>query len=160
MPCFLIETGCRCRKKLVSITTMRLRRSTGAGCRKMLFQICDSRMISPSVAMRERSEVRGQRSEKSAAIQNPKFKIENPKWRSHRHKRRRVLPLPHFLLERAAFVDQQLPVVGQADRVPLQRPRGGALEVDAFLVKAAAVAGALEFLLGLEPVGRTTQVRA
>jgi hypothetical protein len=30
----------------VSITTMRLRRSTGIGCRKMLFQICDSRMVS------------------------------------------------------------------------------------------------------------------
>ena len=39
MPCFLIETGCRCRKKFVSITTIRLRRSTGIGCRKMLFQI-------------------------------------------------------------------------------------------------------------------------
>ena len=41
MPCFLIDTGCRCRKKLVSITTMRLRRSDGIGCRKMLFQICE-----------------------------------------------------------------------------------------------------------------------
>ena len=51
IPCFLIETGCRCRKKLVSITTTRLRRSTGMGCRKMLFQICDSRMISPREAM-------------------------------------------------------------------------------------------------------------
>ena len=51
MPCFLIDTGCRCRKKLVSITTMRLRRSTGIGCRKMLFQICDSRMISPRPGM-------------------------------------------------------------------------------------------------------------
>src|SRR6185295_9258169 len=48
MPCFLIDTGCKCRKKLVSITTMRLRRSWGIGCRKMLFHTCDSRMISPS----------------------------------------------------------------------------------------------------------------
>src|SRR5262245_44896933 len=47
MPCFLIDTGCKCRKKLVSITTMRLRRSWGMGCRKTLFQSCDSRIISP-----------------------------------------------------------------------------------------------------------------
>src|SRR5438477_8807557 len=59
IPCFLIETGCKCKKKLVSMTTTRLRRSTGAGCRMMLFQICDSRMISPSGGM----EFKNQRTE-------------------------------------------------------------------------------------------------
>src|SRR5881275_495499 len=59
IPCFLIDTGCKCRKKLVSMTTTRLRRSTGAGCRMMLFQICDSRMISPSGGM----EFKNQRTE-------------------------------------------------------------------------------------------------
>ena len=49
MPCFLTETGCRCKKKFVSITTMRLRRSWGMGWRKMLFHTCDSRIISPMV---------------------------------------------------------------------------------------------------------------
>ena len=41
------DTGCRCRKKFVSITTIRLRRSSGIGCRKTLFQICELRMVSP-----------------------------------------------------------------------------------------------------------------
>ena len=75
-------------------------------------------------------------------------------------KRGRVAPLAHFFLKELALVDFQLAVVGEADRVALQRPRGRALEVDAVLVKAAAVAGALELLLAFEPVGRAAQVRA
>src|SRR5687767_8852445 len=131
MPCFLIDTGCRCRKKFVSITTMRLRRSTGAGCRKMLFQICDSRMISPSVAIGCGSQGSGVRELDS-------------------YVRRSVLPLAHFLLKRAALVDEELTVVGQADRVALERAGRGAFEIDPVLVKAAAVAGAFEFLLRFE----------
>src|SRR6218665_2353680 len=48
MLCFLSEAGCKCRKKLVSITTIRFRRSSGAGCRKTLFQTCELRIVSPS----------------------------------------------------------------------------------------------------------------
>src|ERR1700756_1042289 len=47
MPLLRTETGCRCRKTFVSITTTRLRRSRGAGCRKMLFHTCELRMKSP-----------------------------------------------------------------------------------------------------------------
>src|SRR5438105_12776877 len=48
MPLFLTDTGCRWRKTLVSITTTRLRRSRGAGWRKMLFHTCELRMKSPT----------------------------------------------------------------------------------------------------------------
>src|SRR5438132_12619678 len=48
MPLFRTDTGCRCRKTFVSITTTRLRRSRGAGWRKMLFQTCELRMKSPT----------------------------------------------------------------------------------------------------------------
>src|SRR5579885_2481489 len=51
MPLLRTETGCRCRKTLVSITTTRLRRSRGAGWRKMLFQTWLLRTKSP-MAMR------------------------------------------------------------------------------------------------------------
>ncbi len=52
------------------------------------------------------------------------------------------------------------PSLAMRDRVALQRPRGRAFEVDAVLVKPAAVAGAFEFLLRFEPVRRAAQVRA
>src|SRR5687768_5170471 len=71
---------------------------------------------------------------------------------------RRVLPLPQFFLERAALVDFELAVVGAADRVTLQRTRGGAFEVDAVFIKTAAVAGTLEFLFAFEPVGSAAEV--
>src|SRR5438105_13958173 len=48
MPLLRTDTGCRWRKTLVSITTTRLRRSRGAGWRKMLFQTCELRMKSPT----------------------------------------------------------------------------------------------------------------
>src|SRR4051812_26486743 len=46
MPCFRTLTGWRCRKKFVSITTTRLRRSLGIGWRKTLFQTCVSVILS------------------------------------------------------------------------------------------------------------------
>src|SRR5262245_9123107 len=48
MPLLPTETGCKCRKTVVSMTTTRLRRSRGAGLRKMLFQTCELRMKSPT----------------------------------------------------------------------------------------------------------------
>src|SRR5439155_20905801 len=53
-----------------------------------------------------------------------------------------------------------LAVVADADGPALQRPGGGALEVDAADVEAGAVAGALELLLALQPVGRAAEVCA
>src|SRR5206468_1610125 len=53
-----------------------------------------------------------------------------------------------------------LAVVAAADGVALQGPRRRAFKVDAADLEAAAVAGALELLVALEPVGRAAQVRA
>src|ERR1700704_5546191 len=47
MPILRTETGCRWRNTFVSITTTRLRRSRGAGWRKMLFQTWEFLMKSP-----------------------------------------------------------------------------------------------------------------
>jgi hypothetical protein len=63
-------------------------------------------------------------------------------------------------VESPTLVHLELSVVRDADRVPLERPRCRSFEVDAVLVEAAAVARALELLLGLEPAGRAPQVRA
>src|SRR5437660_11111508 len=118
MPLLRTDTGCRCRKTLVSMTTTRLRRSRGAGWRKMLFQTCELRMKSPT---------------DMAGI-------------LHLDEGIRVGPLRQLFLELAALVDQPSAVPGHADRPALQRPRGRALEVDARDAKAAAVAGALDLL--------------
>src|SRR4051794_34302134 len=80
MPLLRTDTGCRCRKTLVSITTTRLRRSRGAGWRKILFQTCELRMKSPmaiadpyeavfSEDINPKYEIRN-----TKQIQNPKFK--------------------------------------------------------------------------------------
>src|SRR5262249_55619362 len=69
-------------------------------------------------------------------------------------------PLLELLLELLALVDDDLPVVGQRDLEPFERPRRGAFEVHARDVEPAAVAGALELLLAREPVRRATQVGA
>src|SRR5262249_10823965 len=78
----------------------------------------------------------------------------------HLDERLRVGPLAAFLLELLALIDDELPVLADGDGPALQGPRGGALEVDAADLEAAAVAGALELLLALQPVGRAAQVRA
>src|SRR5207249_7573928 len=72
----------------------------------------------------------------------------------------RIIPLPEFLLELAALVHDDLAVVADGDGPAFQRPRGGAFEVHAGDVEAAAVAGALELLVRLQPVGRAAEVRA
>src|SRR5581483_12425090 len=62
-------------------------------------------------------------------------------------------------LELAALVHDDLAALVDADGPALQGARGGAFKVDAADVEAAAVTGALELLLALQPVGRTAQVR-
>src|SRR5437762_686233 len=71
----------------------------------------------------------------------------------------RVRPLAHFFLENAALIDFDLAVAGDGNRVAFQRPRGGAFEIDAVLIKPAAVARAFEFLLSFQPVRRAAEVR-
>src|SRR3569623_1821375 len=70
----------------------------------------------------------------------------------------RILPLPHLFLKHLALVDFQLAVVRQANRIAFERSRRRAFEVDAVLIKSAAVAGAFELLLGFQPVGRAAEV--
>src|SRR5262249_34418622 len=80
--------------------------------------------------------------------------------RSDIEERLRVVPLPEFLLELLALVNDELAVVAEADGPALERARGGAFEVDAGDVEAGAVARALELGGRFEPVGRAAQVRA
>src|SRR4029079_4719537 len=71
-----------------------------------------------------------------------------------------IRPLTAFLVELLRLVDDDLAVREiDEDLGPLQRPRRRAFEVDAGLVVAAAVAGALELVLRREPVGGTPEVR-
>src|SRR5690348_7556452 len=117
MPCFLMETGWRCRKKLVNTTTIRLRRSVGAGWRKIDFQICELKMMSPRAV-----HMLIGRYEKSLG----KWLLNLLLTDSNLHKAPGVLPRPHLLLERAALVHLELPIVGHVDRIPFERTRGGA----------------------------------
>src|SRR5947209_901720 len=158
MPLFRTDTGCRCRKTLVSITTTRLRRSRGAGWRKMLFQTCEPRRKSPtditwSFVSRQSSVVSRQW---FFATDNGPLTTD----KLHLDERLRVVPLPEFLLELLALIDDELAVVADADAPALQRPGGRALEVDAGDLEAGAVAGALELLFALQPVRRAAEVRA
>src|SRR6266446_5283328 len=128
MPLLRTETGCKCRNTLVSMTTTRLRRSRGAGWRKMLFQTCELRMKSPmDIVLTLGSQLLDQQ----IGI--------------------RVVPLADFFLELAGLVDDDHAFVGFADGVAFERPRCRAFEVDAGDAEAAAVAGAFEFLFGFEP---------
>src|SRR5215469_18518128 len=119
MPLLRTLTGCRWRKTLVSMTTTRLRRSRGAGWRKMLFQTCELRMKSPT--------------DMGASL--------------HLDERLGVAPLAALLLELLAHVHDDLAVLADADGPALQRARRRPPEVDAGDVDAGAVAGALELLL-------------
>src|SRR5437660_3505910 len=105
MPLLRTETGWRCKNTLVSMTTTRLRRSRGAGWRKMLFQTCELRIKSPM------------------AISIP--------YRSQKNVRIRIVPLADLALELARLVHDDLAFLGAANSVTLKRPRRGALEVDA-----------------------------
>src|SRR5436190_8535830 len=128
MPLLRTETGCRWRKTLVSMTTTRLRRSRGAGWRKMLFQTWLLRMKSPT----DMGSL--------SVVESVSHRVS----RSDLDERFRVGPLAAFLLELLALVHDDLPVVADRDGPALQRAGGRALEVDAADVEAAAVAGALE----------------
>src|SRR5436305_2691152 len=79
---------------------------------------------------------------------------------SHVDERLGVGPLAAFLLELLALVHDDLAVVADGQGPPLEGPGRRALEVDAGDVEARAVAGALELLGALQPVGRAAQMRA
>src|SRR2546426_6828774 len=72
----------------------------------------------------------------------------------------RLVPLALLVEVLHTLVDHELPVLGARDAQPLERPRRRTLEVDARLVEAAAVAGALELVLGREPARRAAEMRA
>ncbi len=72
-----------------------------------------------------------------------------------------IVPLPQLPLELLRLVDDDLAVVGaDVDAGALERPGGRPFEVDAALVEPAAVAGALELVLRVEPVRRAAEVGA
>src|SRR5438270_3281061 len=102
MPLLRTETGCKWRKTFVNITTTRLRRSRGAGWRKMLFHTWELRMKSPT--------------DMGVVL--------------HLDEGFGVGPLAALLLELLALVHDDLPVVADGEAPALQRPWGGALEVD------------------------------
>ena len=64
------------------------------------------------------------------------------------------------LPERGRLLAVPLAVVRDAYRIAFEWARCRTFEVDPVFIKTAAVAGTFEFLLGLEPVGRATQVGA
>src|SRR5436190_11503535 len=80
---------------------------------------------------------------------------------SYLDERLRISPLSPFLVELLRLVDDQL-AVGRidVDLGALQRAGGRPLEVHAGAVVAAAVAGALEFVLRRQPVRRAAEVGA
>src|SRR5215470_2747127 len=80
--------------------------------------------------------------------------------RSHLQERARLGPVALLVEVLDALVDEDLAVLGLGDAEPLERARRRALEVDAGLVEAAAVARALELILGGEPARRAAEVGA
>src|SRR5215470_593639 len=79
---------------------------------------------------------------------------------SHLQEGARLGPVALLVEVLDALVDHDLPVLGARDAQPLERTRRGPLEVDAGLVEAAAVARALELVLGGEPARRAAEMRA
>src|SRR5438105_3672170 len=140
MPLFRTDTGCKCRKTLVSITTTRLRRSLGAGWRKILFQTCEPRINSPRLIALFHDQG-------PLAAWLGSCQAASGRAGSHLDKRLRVAPLAAFLLELLALVHDDLAVVADANRPALQRPGSRPLEVDAGDVETRTVTGTLE--LGL-----------
>src|SRR5437868_12334018 len=122
MPLFRTDTGCRCRRTLVSITTTRLRRSRGAGWRKMLFQTWELRMKSPTDI--EVPDLRLQ-------IEDCRFQSAIQNLQSHFDIRFRIIPLPHFLLKLLALVHDDLAVLVEADAPAFQGAGGRPLEINA-----------------------------
>src|SRR6185295_13553208 len=138
MPDFFTLIGCRWSTTLPSMASARLRLSVGMPTRKMDFQTWDL------VTLLER------------------LPIMSPLSRSGgRDESVGVFPLAQLPLELLRLVDDELAVVGaDEDAGALQRPRRRPFEVDAALVIAAAVARALELVLGLQPGRRAAEVGA
>src|SRR4029450_3865226 len=131
MPDFFTLIGCRWSTTLPSMASARLRLSVGMPTRKMDFQTCDLVMLLD------------------------RLPIMSPlSWSSGRDEGVGIFPLAQLPLELLRLVDDDLAVVGaDVDARALQRPRRRPLEIDAALVVAAAVAGALELVLRLQPGG-------
>src|SRR5215469_10188546 len=101
----------------------------------------------------------GERALKASFNRLVKLAIYKNHWKLKFQERCRVDPLAFFFLEFPALIHKNLPVVSETDRVSLQRPRCRAFEVHVGDVVTAAVAGAFEFLFGLQPVRRAAEVR-
>src|SRR5436305_5835560 len=106
MPLLRTDTGCRCRKTFVSITTTRLRRSRGAGWRKMLFQTWELRMKSPTAMFSSLIL-----SPSPSAPQRFSCGGDGPRTELHLDERFRVAPFAAFLLELLAHIDDDLAVL-------------------------------------------------
>src|SRR5215212_8354989 len=143
MPDFLTLIGCRWSTTLPSMASARLRLSVGMPTRKMDFQTCvlvmllDRLPIMSPLSFQALSESGG------------------------RDEGVGIFPLAQLPLELLRLVDDDLAVVrADEDAGALERPGGRTLEVDAALVVAAAVARALELVLGVEPRRRAAEVGA
>ena len=101
---------------------------------------------------------RSQMSRQFVSFNRQEAKSERPPGSGELDERLRILPLPSFELERAAFVNEKLPVIGQGDLDPLERPRSRSFEIDARHVEPATVTRTFELALGFQPVRRTTEV--
>src|SRR6266850_5704965 len=94
---------------------------------------------------------------------NQESRIKNHECLYHplrRQKRLGIGPLSQLVLELAALVDEDLPVVGKHHARALERTRRRSFEVDARRPEPAAMAGALELVFRREEIRRTAQVRA
>src|SRR5713226_6227328 len=111
MPLFRTLTGCKWRKTLVRTARPRLRAVSGGPCRKIEFQIWVLRVYSQSLFSIAILLLR--RAGGTPAPPRP----------SGLQERLGVAPLALLVQEAPGLVDQDLPVVGQDDPVPLQRPR-------------------------------------
>src|SRR5262245_16140928 len=79
---------------------------------------------------------------------------------SNLDERIRIIPLAEFLLELATLVNDDLPIVADAESPAFERSRGRAFEVHARDVEARAMARAFEFLVRFEPIGCAAEMRA
>ncbi len=71
-----------------------------------------------------------------------------------------IVPLAAFLLKLLRLIDDDLAIVADVDGPAFEGTRGGAFEIDAADVKAAAVAGAFEFAFAFEPVWSAAEMGA
>src|SRR2546428_9022468 len=150
MPLLRTFTGCRCRKTFVRMTRPRFLAVSGGPCRKIEFQSWVLRVYSQSFFKTAIGSL-------STRLRGAPPPGPRP---SGLQERLGIAPVALLLGEDLRLVDQDLPVFGQDDAVALERARRGAFVVDPAAVEAAAVTGALELVLGLQPVRRAPEVRA